>query len=158
MLQSSIFNLGSVPDFRQPTNERRGILAEGWLRFNELWRKEKAMAYMLKALYFAKVFLSSAQPQWYEMRCVITGSCRFIHIHPKIDNFNSRQKTGCEFTKTRFSWVWSNSCVVSSDSYSVQDFEKLEMLGSIVSRLAHYDACVNLSTLCKRGIFWQGTC
>ncbi len=34
---------------------------------------------------------------------------------------------------------------------------KLEMLGSIVSRLAHYDACVNLSTLCKSGIFWQGT-
>ncbi len=36
--------------------------------------------------------------------------------------------------------------------------KKLEMLGSIVSRLAHYDACVNLSTLCNRGIFWQGTC
>ena len=36
--------------------------------------------------------------------------------------------------------------------------EKLEMLGSIVSRLAHYDAVVNLSTLCNRGIFWQGTC
>ncbi len=34
--------------------------------------------------------------------------------------------------------------------------KKLEMLGSIVSRLAHYDTCVNLSTLCNRGIFWQG--
>ncbi len=30
------------------------------------------------------------------------------------------------------------------------NYQKLEMLGSIVSRLAHYDACVNLSTLCKR--------
>ncbi len=30
---------------------------------------------------------------------------------------------------------------------------KLEMLGSIVSRLAHYDACANLSTLCKHGFF-----
>ncbi len=39
-----------------------------------------------------------------------------------------------------------------------KEMEKLEMLGSIVSRLAHYDACVNLSTLCKSGIFWQGTC
>ncbi len=30
---------------------------------------------------------------------------------------------------------------------------KLEILGSIVSRPAHYDACVNLSTLCKHGFF-----
>ena len=30
---------------------------------------------------------------------------------------------------------------------------KLEMLGIIVLHLAHYDACVNLSTLCKSGIF-----
>ncbi len=32
-------------------------------------------------------------------------------------------------------------------------WKKLEMLGSIVSRLAHYDACANLSTLCKHGFF-----
>ncbi len=30
---------------------------------------------------------------------------------------------------------------------------KLEMLGSIVWRLAHYDACANLSTLCKHRFF-----
>ncbi len=39
----------------------------------------------------------------------------------------------------------------------IKNKNKLEMLGSIVSSLAHYDAGVNLSTLCNRGIFWQGT-
>ncbi len=88
----------------------------------------------------------------------------------------------CKHLKTTSHFVLSELCLqepVNPDKYRKKFFahcfilqskqscsyhkrlerkNKLEMLGSIVSRLAHYDPCVNLSTLCKRQIFWQGTC
>ena len=67
------------------------------------------------------------------------GGNGFFDKHYKVELFDQNPvfASACPFSMSRCSFF----------------LEKLEMLGSIVLRLAHYDACVNLSTLCKRGIF-----
>ncbi len=54
---------------------------------------------------------------------------------------------------TRFCLEERNVYFSGAEYCAVRSLRKLEMLGSIVSRLAHYDACVNLSTLCKHRFF-----